>query len=129
MKAVSEDIAKILEANTSLVIGVDLFISKQPELPINCVTVYDTGGAPSLLTYGRDRTLRHTVMVWVRDHFFERGVGKCNTIIQVLDGLANFEMEDGTKYLFVKLFSGPNNLGTNDELYFSWSLNFEVMRE
>ena len=39
-----KDVAKYLEDNTDLTIGVTLFKGNQPDTPANCVTLYDTGG-------------------------------------------------------------------------------------
>lgn len=43
---ISYQIAQILENNGIGTYATDIFISKEPENPDNCVTVYSTGGLP-----------------------------------------------------------------------------------
>lgn len=46
MNPVAYDIGKILENEGIGTFGTDIFASKEPDQPDNCITVYNTGGFP-----------------------------------------------------------------------------------
>ena len=46
MSALVTDIATILEGDGVGTLGTDIFASKEPDSPDNCITIYNTGGLP-----------------------------------------------------------------------------------
>jgi len=46
MRPCLQDIAEILETNSIGVLGVDIFVSKEPNSPDDCITLYTFGGLP-----------------------------------------------------------------------------------
>lgn len=57
MKATSEDVMTLLDAQSSLALaaGTDLFISAMPEEPDEAVCIYDSGGSNPEYDYSYDR--------------------------------------------------------------------------
>ena len=128
MIATSEDIATILQAETSLVLGTDLFINKEPALPNACVTIFDTSGGGSDLTLDRAGYQRTSFQLRIRDSVQLTASTLCQTLLGVLDGLGNEAVGD-TIYMVIYLASGPALLDWDGNDRIRFIINFNTLRK
>jgi hypothetical protein len=80
MRAPIEDVKDILEGETGLVLGTDLFLAEEPEEPDNLIALHDTGGAPPDPVDYRQPTFQ----VLVRDRDYLSAWSRVNDVLGVL---------------------------------------------
>ena len=75
MATPAEIAANFIAANLSLVIGTGIFIGKEPASPIDCLTVYDTGGRDELtsLEHGCKTMRRPSIQIRARNKSYQAG--------------------------------------------------------
>ena len=130
MNAPSVDIKDMLVADTNLglVFGQNLFISREPSLPNDCVTIYDTPGNPDGLTMNRvERYEYPTIQVRVRNTGFVQGWAVLRKIRTSLHGRAN-ETWGGAYYTILRVSSGPALLEYDQNNRVILIMNFEIQR-
>ena len=124
MNPPSADLKDILEANTSLVFGTDLFIGMAPTAPDNVVVLRDSGGAAPEAQYVYDYP---TVQVYVRNNAYLNGWNQANTVKDCLHAIAG-EVWNSTKYVQILASTEIMYLGVDENDRAEFSLNFTIHR-
>ena len=109
MNAATVDIKDILinEGDLGLTFGTNLFISREPTQPDDCVTLYDTGGPEDDLTLDRlERYERPRIQVRSRANNYTDAYGMIQDIRSKLQGRAH-EVWNGAMYTLIRVASGP----------------------
>jgi hypothetical protein len=110
-----------------LTFGVDLFIGKEPAIPKNCVTIFDTPGfAPALglTTQGYEYP---SIQIRVRNTKYINGWNLIEDIKTALHGLAQ-QTVNGTLYSVIYCSSGPALLDWDDNGNARFVCNFNLQR-
>ena len=121
MSAPSVDIKDMLVAGSSpaLTFKKDLFIGAEPDIPNNCVTIYDTPGGPPQLTMDATEEYEYkSAQVRVRDIDYQTGWNLANEIKTSLHGRAG-ETWNGTLYTVIMVTNGP--------FFLKWDENHRVI--
>lgn len=133
MNSSSIDIKDILVAESSLglIFATNLFIGKEPALPKNCITIFDTPGYPDeLLLTGSENGNSYqypSVQIRVRNISYLVGWGIIENIKNALHGRAN-ETWNGSLYSMIKCSSGPALLDWDDNSNVRFIINFDLQR-
>jgi hypothetical protein len=108
MNAPSLDVADMLVAESALGLeyGKNLFITKEPASPINCVTILDTGGYPPQLVMDGERYEYPTINIRVRASHFSDAWDLIDRIVVTLHG-RNHETWNGTLYTVIRCANNP----------------------
>ena len=85
MKPAADDVMQILDTETSLTPGTDLFVGMEPDSPNNVVVVYDTGGGETDFVGFR----QPTVQVRSRNTDYVAGWDQINQVVEVLNKLGS----------------------------------------
>ena len=85
MRPAADDVMQILDAETSLIPGDNLFVGFEPDTPNNVIVIYDTGGGPTDFVGYR----QPTVQVRSRNSNYVDGWDKINEVVQVLNGIGS----------------------------------------
>ena len=85
MRPAADDVMQILDAETSLIPGDNLFVGFEPDTPNNVIVIYDTGGGPTDFVGYR----QPTVQVRSRNSNYIDGWDKINEVVQVLNGIGS----------------------------------------
>jgi len=135
MNSLADDIKDLLVAEFSYVFGTDLFISLQPKTPVDCVTLYDTGGsAPDGTIDGDDVYDRDTLQIIVRNKTYATAITNAYAIRKYLHNKVNFT-QGGTNYVRISAMGGVGDISSGSNVSGTakdsseFSLNFEAMRE
>jgi hypothetical protein len=133
MNITSEDIKDMLEADSSLglVFASNLFIGKEPSMPYNSVTIFDTPGFPDeLLLSGSENGNSYqypSIQIRVRNTNYVVGSTLIQNIKDSLHGRAN-ETWNGALYSLIACSSGPALLDWDDNSNARFIINFNVQR-
>jgi hypothetical protein len=137
MNAPSQDIKDMLEEyvnsefNSSddlgLIYAYNLFIGKEPALPINCVTIYDTSGQPPYFGLTDVGYEYPSVHIRVRNISYLDGMSLANKIKDALHGRNNETWND-TLYTRIACTSGPAHLEWDDNGHTVFFINFNLQR-
>lgn len=130
MNALSEDIKDILVAESSLglTFATDLFISKEPAKPADCVTIYDTPSLPPEDTLATDETMYNSsVQIRVRNKAFQTGMALARDIMDVLHGRAH-ETWNTTIYEVIRATGEPAQIGRDENDRVLIVINFNAKR-
>jgi hypothetical protein len=128
MNPASLDIAKLLEDELGLEIGVDLFIGKEPPEPDSCVTIFDTPGFPPQLTYKKGENYYYpAIQIRIRERLYLEGYEKINGLKELLHGRAN-EVINGTHYTLVQCSIEPALLDWDANNRARFFINFNLQR-
>jgi hypothetical protein len=133
MNITSEDIKDMLETDSSLglVFASNLFIGKEPSMPYNSVTIFDTPGFPDeLLLSGSENGNSYqypSIQIRVRNTNYVAGSTLIQNIKGSLHGRAN-ETWNGTLYSLIACSSGPALLDWDDNSNARFIINFNVQR-
>ena len=116
----------------SLTSASNLFVSYEPAAPVDCVTVYDSGGyAPEQTFDGSNFIRRPTVQVRIRNDSYATGYALAETVRDTLQAVVN-QTVGTTRILGVFTVSEPAHLGkidTNAGLANVWTLNLQLITE
>lgn len=126
MSSPAEDIADLLSDSTinAGTLGANLFVGEEPAQPINCVSVFDTGGFDSDAEYDYQRP---TVMVRVRNVRYNTGYSLAKRIRDGLHGLSNIEIND-SRIIGVWLMGDINGIGKDNNQHQIFTINFRLHR-
>lgn len=132
MNAPSIDIKTILESygessGLDLLFADDLFIAKEPALPKNCVTIFDTPGYPPYLGLTDKGYEYPSVQIRVRNTKYEDGWNLINKIMTALHGISQ-QTWDGTLYSVIICSGGPAHLDWDDNGNARFICNFSIQR-
>jgi len=132
MNPSSKDIVEMLEAESSLglTFATDLFIGREPTLPKNCVTIFDTPGFPPLLTLDEGDPVYYypSVQIRVRNTSYLTGWNLIHDIMASLHGRANEVSSDGVLYTVIYCSSGPALLDWDENNRVRFIINFNLQR-
>lgn len=129
MNAPSEDIKDALVADSSLnlTFGTNLFIGKEPALPKNCVTLFDSGMFPPQLNLVDQGYEYQSVQIRVRNAHYQTGWALIQDIKDLLHGAAQ-QTWNGTLYSVIYCSSGPALLDWDDNGNVRFIINFNLQR-
>ena len=134
MNSPAEDIKDMLVAESSL--GLDfqtdgtgnLYIGKEPGKPNDCITIFDTPGAPPQLTLRRGEEYHYpSVQIRVRNTKYEVGWALIQDIQTALHSRAQ-EVWNGVLYSVIYCSSGPFHLDWDDNNRARFIINFNIQR-
>jgi len=109
MNPASKDIVEILEDESSLglVFGTNLFVGLEPDQPSDCVTIFDTPGAPPQLTLTQGENYFHpSIQIRVRHTSYVSCWGLINDIKNLLHGMGQETIGD-TLYTMIRCSIEP----------------------
>lgn len=131
MNPASKDITTLLqgESDLGLTFGTDLFFSRMPDSPDDCVAVFDNPGSPPMLTYQPlvNNYFYSSVTIWVRDVDYALGWTKLHGIINYLHGLGNLDVGT-THYSLIKALGDPMLLHWDENERAVLIVNFTMHR-
>ena len=136
MKAITVDIKDYLIANTDYVFGTDLFVSKLPGTPVNCIVLFNTSAAePEKVLEDNGIEIENGMLqVIIRNTNYETAYVEAYNIKNCLDDLHGVTI-NGTDYMCITLSNGPNELDDSGMLAVNkktgvtlLSLNFRIKR-
>jgi hypothetical protein len=136
MQASSIDIKDMLEAyeeesssgsSLGLVFKTNLFIGKEPALPKNSVTIFDTPGFPPYLGLSDVGYEYPSVQIRVRNTNYQDGWELIERIKNALHG-RNHEIWNATLYTVIYCSSGPTPLEWDDNGNIMFVVNFNLQR-
>jgi hypothetical protein len=130
MNAPSIDIKDWLEANSGLglVFATNLFISREPSMPENTVTIYDTSaGADKPDMEGASILYENSIQIRIRNKSYETGWALADSIKDVLSPISNTTI-NSTKYLSIFHQNGPFVLEWDDNNRVILIMNFNIER-
>lgn len=127
MNATTVDIKDILiTSDLNLVLGKNLFIGKEPDSPKICTTLYDISNLSPIWAF--DGEIRNEKMqVRVKHTHYQAAYDLINSIGDHLIKLSNFVIND-TKYLYIKINSGPFFLQWTETGSVIFTLNLKIVR-
>jgi hypothetical protein len=130
MNPTSKDIKDMLEAESSLglTFATDLFIGKEPAMPDDCVTIFDTPGYPPQLTLKKGEDYyRPSVQIRVRNNSYLTGWDLINDIKIALHGVGQ-ETWNSTLYSVIKCSMEPALLDWDEKNRARFVATFDVQR-
>ena len=130
MGTFSKDISDILESNFSeLVFGTNLFISHEPDMPNDTITIYDTGGISDQEIDPTNNFTRHPeVQLRVRNVSYVDGHSQLENLIQFLKTIYNLEI-NGNYYGSIVQNTEIISLGKDNRERFRLVCNLTSTRE
>lgn len=130
MNPVAIDVKDMIESDSSLALeyGTDLFISKEPPKPNNCVTLYDTPSYPpeSTLKVGEE-LFNGSLQIRIRNLDYTAGFALAWNILLSLHERAQ-ETWNGTLYTVVKATGEPSLLHRDENDRVLIIINFNLKR-
>lgn len=128
MNAPSVDVKDYLVSELGLKFGQDLFINREPPKPNNCLTIYDTGGAPDGLVLGNESRYEYNnIQVRARNSSFPEAWEALHLVRSLLHGKGPVTL-NGTVYTVIRCMNGPINLGWDDNNRIILVMNFNLQR-
>ena len=130
MNPVSEDIKDLLVEDSSLALtfATDLFIAKQPLTPDNCVTIYDTPGAPPALWMDAADVYDYpSIQIRVRNKSYLTGYALIQQIKTFLHGQAHVTI-NSTYYSLIQCMGDPAFLEWDEKGRVHFIINFNLQR-
>lgn len=134
MNATCKDIAEFLNdyLPLGLTLGTDLFYSRMPDNPSNCVAIFDNPGDPPMLTLKKATSAYFfsSMNVRVRNIDYDAGWALMSNILTYLHGLNQQNCPDDSSYYgVIKAMNDPQVLywDKNDRVIFF--THFDVQRK
>lgn len=129
MNPTSVDVKDMLEAEElGLTFATDLFVGFQPDDPDDCVTVFDSAGAPPDLTLDPSEVYdRPGVNIRIRNASYPDGWTMANDIKRVLQGRHD-ETWNGTLYSVLVCTGDPLFLNRDKRGRSQFVINVDVQR-
>lgn len=126
---ISDDLDGMLVTdNARYSFGENLFISRQPNKPNKCITLYDTGGAGIDMQLDSARQYqRPAIQIRIRDVDYENATAVAYDMIGILQGMGH-QVWNGTYYSLIHLAMGPTMLDYDKNNRAQVFLNFNIQR-
>lgn len=119
----SRAVADYLELKNIGVFGTDIFVDERPSSPINCLTIYDTGGFPPQ----KDTTSDPTIEIISRNKSLKTGLTKLHEAHKLLREKYNFWLKDNKIWVIQLEAQGePGKIGRDDNGYHLFSANYHL---
>ncbi len=131
MGPTSVDVKDMLEAESSLglTFATDLFVGKEPDLPDNCITIFDTPGSPPDLNYDSDNKYFHpSVQIRIRNNHYLNGWNLAQDIVDLLHNRAH-ETWNGSNYTVIACLGDPMLLDWDQSGRCRFVVNFDFQRQ
>ena len=129
MNTASEDIKDLLEAESSLglTFSVNLFIGREPAMPNNTVTLFDSSGGGSMLTYTtNERYYYPDLQIRVRNVSYLTGMALAQDISDFLH--CRKEIINNTVYTLIRAIDSPFPLDWDENNRARIVVNFSLQR-
>ena len=131
MSSLLVDIGGYIDSNfASLTLSTNFFYGFLPELPDNCVAIYENGGVAPIFTQGTVNTPaieRPQLQFLVRNTSYETGMALANSLYLFITAIAN-QTINGTRYLRVVAISNPSVIERDMNKRIVFSCNFDVQK-
>lgn len=130
MNPISKDIVDILEGfykELNLSFSKNLFISREPAEPANCVTIYDPPSGFVETTNDERQYSYQSFQVRIRSTSYEEGFQLAYKIVENLKGWSNGVI-NGTYYASIQISTPPASLGWDDRDRHIVIINYETQR-
>ena len=131
MESTAKDIVSILGGQESLglVSGTSLFYARMPSSPDDCVTVFDTPGAPPILTTQKNTSnyFYPGVSIMVRNTKYAEAYNLMFSILEFLHGSSQITV-GSTYYALIKAVNDPQLLHYDENDRPVIFVNFEIQR-
>lgn len=119
----SEALALYLENKSLGIFGDDIFAGLRPAEPINCLTVYDTGGFKPQ----KDTTSDPTLEIIVRDISYPAGLNKLIDANKHLKERYNFWLVDDLIWVYyIEAQGEPKKIGRDENGNHLFSVNYHL---
>lgn len=126
MKSPSKDIALILVDEGVGTIGTDIYVSEQPKLPDECVSLFDTGGFPPVPNYRYDLPTIQIIVRGIRGQYLT-AYNTADNIKAILNGKYGIT-KNSTRYVGIWAMGDIMSLGKDDNGRPLLSVNFRIHR-
>jgi len=129
MNIPSYDVATVLAQKISgLAFASNLFVGREPDQPDNCVTIFDTPGAPPDVNYDKNFKVAYpSVQIRVRNTSYKDGWELINSIKSVLHNIGNEKIND-TEYLLIACSQEPALLDWDEKNRARFVATFNMIR-
>jgi hypothetical protein len=125
MKSPAQDMADMMLESASPVDGTDVFVSVQPEAPLDCITFYNTGGWGNAPNYDYARP---TILALVRSSTYEAGYALALAVKSHLHGRNNVKI-NGARYVQILCEGDIHDLAPEpSRQHYEFSVNFATHR-
>lgn len=129
MNSPAKDFADILSGSSCPVdvvgFGTDVFVGLQPSPPLNCVTLFNTGGWQGMPNYVYEKP---TVQALVRANSYSVGYALAFAIKTFLHGLCGTVI-NGSRYVQILAEGEIIDLGVDDtKQHYEFAVNFAAHR-
>jgi hypothetical protein len=128
MNMPSVDVKDILEEESSLALtfGTDLYINREPKIPDDCVTIFDTPGSTPAMTMADDSYYYPSVNIRVRGAKSQDAMSLAQSIRDKLHGRSHETIND--TYYSVMICSEPSLLDWDENNRARYIINVEIQR-
>lgn len=121
-----EDIGAFLQTNGIGTLGTDIFYTKFPALPHNCIILIGQAGQSTKTTLGKTMTLeRPELGIRVRNQYDETAEAKAKAIYDLLNLTFNTTL-GSTRFKSIKAIAPPFPVGQDKNENFLYSINFSL---
>lgn len=131
MEPTAKDIATILDTEPSLglTLGTDLYYSRTPHSPDDCVTIVDTPGSEPMLTLQKNTSnyFYPGISIQVRATEYEDAYASLLAISEYLHAQSNITIAS-TYYALIKALNEPQVLHYDENDRVIMFVNFDVQR-
>lgn len=117
------------ESSLGLTLATNLFFSRMPDAPDDCVAIADGPGDPPMLAQAKlaNNYYYSAITIYARNTDYVLGWQALNKIVEFLHGRSN-EVIDGTYYALIRAISDPQVLEYDKNERITLMVNFEVQR-
>lgn len=121
-----KDIAEYLEDVSIGTVGTDIFVAQMPDLPANCIALYQYTGEVPPLTWAGERP---SLQVRVRNSVWKTGMLNAQKVQEKLHKLTyNTSMESGQIYYYIEALGSVMQMGRDKKGQYHFSQNFRVTK-
>ena len=106
-------------------VGTDIFLGLMPDLPDNCIALFEYAGSPPDLHWNGEYP---GLQVRVRNKSYAAGRAKIGEVVNELHGLHE-QVLSGTRYLLIKARGSPEVLKRDNNNRVELFVNFEIIKE
>ena len=119
----SEALALYLESKSLGIFGEDIFVGLRPAEPVECFTIYDTGG----FIPKKDTTSDPTLEIITRDKSYHIGLEKLKEVNKYLKEKYNFWLlPDFIWVYYIEGQGEPKKIGRDENGYHLFSVNYHL---
>lgn len=128
MNSIADDIKTLIEEQSELglVFAQNLFISREPIEPHECVTIYDTAAGNSDLTLNRGINRMDTAQLKIRGRNYDTTMALAESLFTYFHGMNHFEI--GETYYNLITASNPFVMEWDDNNRVKLVINLNCIR-